>query len=62
MRDKNLCNAVDCNAISDHILKCMIELESGEEEIHTIKFCHDHYLRQKALEYHMEEHIRGERE
>ena len=61
MKDRNLCNAVDCMAISDHTLKCVIELESGKEEIHTIKFCHDHYLRQKALEYNMEEHIRGER-
>ena len=62
MKDKNLCNAVDCIAISDHTLNCIIELESGEHQTHTIKFCHDHYLRQKALEYNMEEHIRGERE
>ena len=62
MKDKNLCNAVDCIAISDHTLKCIVELESGEHQTHTIKFCHDHYLRQKAIEYNMEEHIRGERE
>ena len=61
MKDKNLCNAVDCIAISAHTLKCVIELEGGKEEIHTIKFCHDHYLRQKAIEYNMEEHVRNDR-
>ena len=61
MKDKNLCNAVDCNALSIHTLKCIVELESGKKETHTIKFCHDHYLRQKALEYNMEEYTRNER-
>ena len=60
MKDKNLCNAVDCIAISDHTLKCAIELEGGKKEIHTIKFCHDHYLRQKAIEYNMEEYVRDD--
>ena len=53
MKDENLCNAVGCKAISDHTTKCIVELESGEHQVHTIKFCHDHYLRQKAFEYGM---------
>jgi hypothetical protein len=32
---------------------CKVE-EDDKEHIQTIYFCHDHYLRQKALEYNME--------
>jgi len=51
--NKNLCQAVDCLSISDHVLKCVINV-NGKEEIHSVRMCHDHYLQQKALEYHKE--------
>ena len=52
-KDENLCMAVDCMTISDHACKCRVSID-GVEVIQTIYFCHDHYLRQKALEYNME--------
>jgi len=54
MKDSNLCMAVDCIAISDHTCKCMVNVD-GEDQVHTIHFCNDHYLRQKALDYHRKE-------
>ena len=53
MKDGNLCMAVDCITISDHACKCRVDVD-GKEHIQTIYFCHDHYLRQKALEYNRE--------
>jgi len=54
MKDSNLCMAVDCLAIADHTCKCMVVVEN-KDTIETIHFCNDHYLRQKALDYHRKE-------
>jgi len=54
MTDENLCMAVDCLAIADKICKCMVNVE-GVDRIETIRFCNDHFLRQKALDYHRKE-------
>ena len=56
MKDNNLCMAVDCIAISDHTCKCVVNVD-GKDEIYTINFCNDHYLRQKALEYNRQDNI-----
>jgi len=56
MTDKNLCMAVDCLAIADKICKCVVNVK-GKDTIQTIRFCKDHYLRQKALEYNRPENI-----
>tara|TARA_R100000963_G_C4644825_1_gene108809 strand:+ start:1292 stop:1474 length:183 start_codon:yes stop_codon:yes gene_type:complete len=51
--DKNLCQAVDCKNICDHISKCVIIVDN-KERIEEIRFCHDHFLRQKAVDYQNE--------
>ena len=56
MTDKNLCMAVDCLAIADKICKCVVNVK-GKDTIQTIRFCKDHFLRQKALEYNKQENI-----
>ena len=56
MKDTNLCMALDCLSISDHTCKCVVEVD-GKDTIQTIRFCNDHYLRQKALEYNRPENI-----
>ena len=54
MKDTNLCMALDCLSICDHTCKCIVIVD-GKETIQTIRFCNDHYLRQKALDYHRKE-------
>ena len=62
MTDKNLCMAVEddgvteCLAIADKICKCVVNVD-GKDSIQTIRFCKDHYLRQKALEYNRQDNI-----
>ena len=50
--DHMLCMAVDCKAIATIKCKCIVHMEENDkEEIHTIRFCREHYLSQKAMEY-----------
>ena len=56
MTDNNLCMAVGCLAIADKICKCMVDV-GGSSEVHTIRFCKDHFLRQKALDYNRQDNI-----
>jgi len=51
--DKNLCQAVDCKSIYDHICKCAIIID-GKERIEDFRFCREHFLMQKAVDYHKE--------
>jgi len=52
--NENLCMAVGCLTIADKICKCRVNVD-GKDRIETIRFCKDHFLRQKALDYHKEE-------
>ncbi|MBS57887.1 MAG: hypothetical protein CL735_03910 [Chloroflexi bacterium] len=51
-----MCMAVDCDSIAVHSFMCKVVMQdTNEERIEKIRFCHDHYLRQKAFEYSKEE-------
>jgi len=50
----NLCQAVDCKCIHDHICKCIVIVD-GKEIITKVRFCREHFLMQKAIDYHREE-------
>jgi hypothetical protein len=52
--NKHLCQAVDCLSIPDHICKCLVHVD-GKDIITEIRFCHEHFLMQKALDYHRKE-------
>jgi len=54
MKDENLCQAVGCLSMHDHVCKCIVNVD-GKNVKATVRFCHDHFLRQKAVEYHKEE-------
>jgi hypothetical protein len=56
MTDENLCMAVGCLTIADKICKCRVNVD-GKDRIETIRFCKDHFLRQKALDYNRQENI-----
>ena len=51
--DKNLCQAVNCKSICDHICKCAFIID-GKERIEEVRFCREHFLMQKAVDYHKE--------
>tara|TARA_R110002020_G_scaffold231105_1_gene442208 strand:+ start:303 stop:470 length:168 start_codon:yes stop_codon:yes gene_type:complete len=51
--NKNLCQAVDCKSIYDHMCKCLVNVD-GKETIQQVRFCHDHFLMQKAVDYNNE--------
>ena len=52
--DKNLCQEVNCKSIFYRICKCAIIVD-GKERIEDVRFCREHFLMQKAVDYHKEE-------
>lgn len=53
--EEHICNVVDCNTVASHKCTCKIVVQdTNREEIHSVWFCHDHYMRQKAIQYEHE--------
>jgi hypothetical protein len=53
--EEHICNAVGCNAIAIHKCKCSIVIQdTNEKVIENVWFCHDCYMRQKAIQYEHE--------
>jgi len=50
-----ICNAVGCNKLVEHKLKCLITYPNKKEGIHTVYLCHSCFLNQKLIDYKKEE-------